>query len=297
MNNSNVATYLFAQFIRRHQTTQRNYANTQKIKPSTKKKYFVVSAKSNTEQTARPRHAWNSLSYSKNSWTLSYLQTSRSVTKSWRKPRELMWSHWMDVPTVTVTCTGRETNAVSVLVAALHDTRRTAKRMRCNAFWWLHWFLLYCFDNFILFHKYNMCVFWQRVFYFPLKPRLQKLLKIDSYRQSLKHEYQRPRNAVYMSDVYDSPAWVDFMGPVTSSLERIGLLFCVDAIPAFAAGTLSLKPMEFINLSLPPGVRSRAENIMLLMLLPSTLAKGRAQKKYYDFAADFELTDLATKGQ
>ena len=100
-----------------------------------------------------------------------------------------------------------------------------------------------------------------------------------------------------MSDVCDSPAWVDFMGPVTSSLERIGLLFCVDAIPAFAAGTLSLKPMEFINLSLPPGVRSRAENIMLLMLLPSTLAKGRAQKKYYDFAADFELTDLATKGQ
>ena len=82
MNNSNVATYLFAQFIRRHQTTQSNYANAQKNKPSKKKKYFVVSAKSNTEQTARPRHVWNSLSYSKNSWTLSYLQTSRSVTKS-----------------------------------------------------------------------------------------------------------------------------------------------------------------------------------------------------------------------
>ena len=86
------------------------------------------------------------------------------------------------------------------------------------------------------------------------------------------------------------------MGAASFPLQRIGLLFCVDAIPAFAAGTLSLKPMEFINLSLPPGVRSKAENIQLLMLLPSSLAKGQAQKKYYDFAADFELNDLATKG-
>ena len=31
MNNSNVATYLFAQFIHRHQTTQSNYANTQNL--------------------------------------------------------------------------------------------------------------------------------------------------------------------------------------------------------------------------------------------------------------------------
>ena len=80
-------------------------------------------------------------------------------------------------------------------------------------------------------------------------------------------------------------------------MTRIGLLFCVDAIPAFAAGTLSLKPMEFINLSLPPGIRSKAENIMLLMLLPASLGKGRAQKKYYDFAAEFELIELATTGR
>lgn len=86
------------------------------------------------------------------------------------------------------------------------------------------------------------------------------------------------------------------MGPAFYPLQRIGLLFCVDAIPAFAAGTLSLKPMEFINLSLPPGVRTKAENIMLLMLIPSSLDKVLAQKKYYDFAAEFELNDLATKG-
>jgi len=86
------------------------------------------------------------------------------------------------------------------------------------------------------------------------------------------------------------------MGEAQFPIQRIGLLFCVDGIPAFAAGTLSLKPMEFINLSLPPGVRCKAENILLMMLLPSSLLKGKAQKKYYDFAADFELNEWATTG-
>ena len=36
------------------------------------------------------------------------------------------------------------------------------------------------------------------------------------------------------------------MGEVTFPILRIGLQFCIDAIPAFAAGTLSLKPAEFI---------------------------------------------------
>ena len=142
-----------------------------------------------------------------------------------------------------------------------------------------------------------MSSFLQRVFYFPLKSRLLKLLRLKEYLESLNHEYVRPRNTSYMSDVYDAPSWIEFMGSPSFPVERIGLLFCVDAIPAFAAGTLSLKPMEFINLSLPPGVRSKAENILLLMLLPSSLAKGIAQKKYYDFAATYELNDLAMTGR
>ena len=35
---------------------------------------------------------------------------------------------------------------------------------------------------------------------------------------------------------------------------------------------------------------------MLLMLLPSSLQKGKTQKKYYDFVAKYELNELATKG-
>ena len=70
-----------------------------------------------------------------------------------------------------------------------------------------------------------------------------------------------------------------------------GLQFCVDGIPAFSANTLSLKPAEFMNLSLPPTERHKVENMLLLMLLPSVM-KGVDSKKYYDFAAKFELNEL-----
>jgi hypothetical protein len=69
----------------------------------------------------------------------------------------------------------------------------------------------------------------------------------------------------------------------------------VDGIPAFSANTLSLKPAELVNLSLPPGVRSKVENMLLLMLLPAKM-KGDQAKKYYDFAAKYELNDLFETG-
>ena len=112
----------------------------------------------------------------------------------------------------------------------------------------------------------------------------------------LQHEFFRPKNANFLSDVYDSPAWKEFMGSCVYPNGRIGLQFCVDGIPAFSANTLSLKPAEFVILSLPPAVRHRIENILLLMLLPSTMKNDQA-KKYYDFAATFELNDLFDNGK
>ena len=76
---------------------------------------------------------------------------------------------------------------------------------------------------------------------------------------------------------------------------RIGLLYCVDGIPAFKPGGLSLKPSEFMILSLPPWERSKPENMLLHMLLPAKL-KGQALKKYYDWAASFELNSLHEDG-
>ena len=75
-----------------------------------------------------------------------------------------------------------------------------------------------------------------------------------------------------------------------------GLLLCMDGIPAFSfAKGVSLKPLEFKNLSLPPAQREKIDHILLLMLIPNTL-KGRALKKYFDFAAKFELNDLFYNG-
>ena len=58
---------------------------------------------------------------------------------------------------------------------------------------------------------------------------------------------------------------------------------------------VSLKPLDFKNLSLPPAQREKIDYILLMMLVPDTL-KGRALKKYFDFAAKFELNDLFHNG-
>ena len=108
------------------------------------------------------------------------------------------------------------------------------------------------------------------------------------------HEYARPRNDNIMSDIYDSPAWQEFMGPPTSPINRIGLQVCADAIPAFASNTLSLKPVILKNFSLPPSVRGRVENMLLLMLFPAKMKEG--QKKYFDFAANYEINHMDSFG-
>ena len=133
------------------------------------------------------------------------------------------------------------------------------------------------------------------------------------------HEFSRPRDphGNLMSDVYDAPAWREFMGPAvhpnnrigniyihvtttctivntTSHNIRVGLQVCVDGIPAFSSRTKSLEPVQFVNLSLPPGVRYKLENMILYMLLPEGVGNGA--KKYYDWAATYELNDLFHNG-
>lgn len=133
------------------------------------------------------------------------------------------------------------------------------------------------------------------MFYFPLKSRFKALLGTAQFCKWIRHEYERPCNPNLISDIYDTPAWQEFVGRVQDPASlRIILLFCIDAIPAFADNSYSLKPAEFINLSLPPALRSKAENIMLFMLVPATMKTG--QKKYFDFAARHELNDLFHTG-
>ena len=79
--------------------------------------------------------------------------------------------------------------------------------------------------------------------------------------------------------------------------DRIGLLFCIDAIPAFRKkkGELSLMPAEFMILNLPPQVRIKPKYMMLSMLVPASL-KAESQKKYFDFLSVSELNYMTTVG-
>ena len=132
--------------------------------------------------------------------------------------------------------------------------------------------------------------------YFPIKPKLRRLLKLPEFRKHLMYESTRQRNNNIYSDVFDSPRWRRVMGPCDDEkLTRIGLQLCVDGFTAFSYGGMSVKPLEFIVLSLPPKLRVRVQNMLLCMLVPAHL-KGDQSRKYYDWAADFEMKDLHLRG-
>lgn len=98
------------------------------------------------------------------------------------------------------------------------------------------------------------------------------------------------------TDVYDSPRWKKLAGPVTQSLVRILYQYCVDAFPwnnRKHGG--SMKPAHILLASLPPWLRYKVENMILHMFVPEKV-KGLAAKKYYDFAARYEMNQLHDVG-
>lgn len=135
----------------------------------------------------------------------------------------------------------------------------------------------------------------QRVLYFPLKPRLTKLLRNTHYREMLEHEFRRPSNNELLCDIYDAPAYKDLMGPVTSPNDRIALQYCIDSFPTNAEGSKSTKPGGMMNISLPPAQRAKPENMLMVIVIPTKI-KDVGQKKYYDFMSYYELQDLSVNG-
>ena len=160
----------------------------------------------------------------------------------------------------------------------------------------------------------------EMVYHFPIRERLEALLKLKTFRHLLEvsfflymhtyissihllfifsrfwqYERVRKRNPDgIISDVFDTPMWKKKMGPW--QLDRIGLLFCIDAIPAFKSKNgVSLMPAEFQILSLPPKLRTDTDFMLLTLLIPSKL-KESSQKKYFDYIVDAELNYLATTG-
>ena len=131
--------------------------------------------------------------------------------------------------------------------------------------------------------------------YFPIIPRLRKLLKVPRYHAMLQHEFVRPTNNRFMTDIYDSEDWQKFMGPPTYPNDRIGAQFCNDTFPANAEGSISITPGVCMNMSLPPTERAKPANMMLIFVMPSSI-KGEAQRKYFNFMARFELNELFHRG-
>ena len=120
-------------------------------------------------------------------------------------------------------------------------------------------------------------------------------MRIPGFKRLLEYESSRCSDPNIVSDVFDSPAWKEFMGKPKIPCDRIGLQACTDGFQAFNSGTLSLKPVALAMLSVPPALRYKSEFMLLLMFLPTNV-KGWGQKKYFDFAARYELDSLYTKG-
>lgn len=123
------------------------------------------------------------------------------------------------------------------------------------------------------------------------------LLQMPCFRKLLEYEYQRakPRSGTLMSDVYDGQAWQEFVGEPRRPVQRIVLQGCMDGFSAFQCGSLSLKPFILLNFSIAPRLRTKAEFMLLYLLVPTSL-KGFAQKKFFDYVAKRELNELYETG-
>lgn len=162
-------------------------------------------------------------------------------------------------------------------------------------------------------------VFW----YFPLRPQLARLLRNSQFRELLMHEARRQKNPDYIADVYDTPRWRQVAGDPTKTLTRVVYQFCVDAFPWQSRKNAvimqnpnrhnsnsksqpspiqicvcvqgSVKPWQLMILSLPPWLRYQEKFMLCLGIIPCGL-KLTAAKKFYDYAAEFEMNSLHRTG-
>jgi hypothetical protein len=104
---------------------------------------------------------------------------------------------------------------------------------------------------------------------------------------------------VHFADVYDCPWWKELLGAVSPGrITRIGLLLCLDAVPAFnqkRKGSPSLMPTELVILSLPPHMRYDPDNMLTWALIPADMS-AEAQLKYWQHLIEKELNPIQIKG-
>ena len=137
--------------------------------------------------------------------------------------------------------------------------------------------------------------------HFPLKPRLEALLRCDSFEFAMDYEVWRPQGTEgIVSDVYDCAKWKAKFGPPPPLNDpancRIKLLFCYDGIPANNhPGSESLVPGEVMILSHPPWLRYKADNILICLLFQDHMS-GEEQKKFFDHIIEVDFKPLFIEG-
>ena len=96
---------------------------------------------------------------------------------------------------------------------------------------------------------------------------------------------------------HDSPRWKKKFGPPpTDCVRRIAYQYCVDGVSICNQQLVgSFKPCQLIILSLAPWLRYKNRHMLVQMLIPAHL-KSSAARKYYNFAALYEMNSLATTG-
>ena len=154
--------------------------------------------------------------------------------------------------------------------------------------------ILFC--AIILNYLFRLCS--QRVLYFPLKPRLRKLLSTDKYKRMCQHEFSDPGTmstcAMCMMAQTGKSSW-DRYDTRMIELVYSGASTRFRFLLIRSEGSKSMKPGCWMNVSLPPAERTKPANMLLSIIIPCSV-KDVDQKQYYDFMADYELRDLFYEG-
>ena len=154
---------------------------------------------------------------------------------------------------------------------ARYDAKGKPFEVRSSLFFWYDLgcvaFFTHSSLSVLVRHFYSLITFifvvwndWQEVYYFPIKDKLQALLKIPEFRKLLNHEFLRPRGRGSYSDVYDAPAWKDLMGIVRFPNNRIGSYTWLLIVYSFCFGLLGL-----FCLLLMPTIWSPATNRSIIL--------------------------------
>ena len=162
----------------------------------------------------------------------------------------------------------------------------------------------------------------EQVIHFPLKPRLEALLR-DSVQFQEAVEYEKYRKCPrekhkgvmagmcfcvnflcsYLhlftmhicADVFDTPRWKEMVDEKNPDTLVLRLLGCVDGIQPFKCNGETLMPFEFLLLSFAPWLRYKVNNMFIYMLIPSSLTP-ESQRKYFTKVVQCDLNPMMRDG-